>query len=76
MDWLNYIIIIIITAVMTVVLTENAISKRIQYSEGIVFSAGKCRLAQGYGKVGGIGGVESKIETTDVPVSQFKFKVV
>jgi hypothetical protein len=49
MDWLNYIIVIIITSIITAIFTENAVLKRIQYSEGVFFAAGKCRLMPGYG---------------------------
>ncbi len=49
MDWLSYVIVIIITAIATCIITENIVLKRIQYSPGVFYAAGRCRLKQGYG---------------------------
>jgi hypothetical protein len=51
MDWLSYIIVIIITALITSIIVEKSVIKRISYSDGVVFANGMCRLAKGYGKV-------------------------
>ena len=50
-NWLSYIIIIIFTALFTSILTEHAVIKRIKYSEGVDYIAGKCRLKNGYGPI-------------------------
>lgn len=50
-EWLNYIIIIIFTSIIVSIITENAVLKRVSYSEGVHFSLGKCRLKEGYGKI-------------------------
>jgi hypothetical protein len=49
--WLSYIVLTIVVAFITAIFTEKSIMKRIQYSEGIVLSAGKCRLKPGYGQL-------------------------
>lgn len=51
-DWLNYIIIIVITVFVVSVITENAVINRLQISEGVVIAGGRCRLLDGYGKTG------------------------
>ena len=49
--WLNYGVIIVITAFIVSILTENSVIKRIKGSEGTTLVYGKCRLLSGYGKL-------------------------
>lgn len=71
MDWLSYIIVIIITAIATCIITENIVLKRIQYSPGVFYAAGRCRLKQGYGPLV----AKKEIEETEeviAPLAQFR----
>ena len=49
--WLSYIIVSIIVAYITAIFTESSVIKRMQYSEGIIITGGKCRLKKGYGRL-------------------------
>ncbi len=48
-NWLSYIVVIVITTFIVSIITENIVIKRLQFSEGVEIIAGKCRLKQGYG---------------------------
>lgn len=48
-NWISYIIVIILTALFVSIITENIVIKRIANTEGVQFIAGKCRLKDGYG---------------------------
>ena len=51
--WLNYIIVIVITGFVVSIITENAVINRLQIGqEGVVIAGGRCRLLDGYGKIG------------------------
>lgn len=49
MDIIVCIFLIFFTALITSIITEHSVIQRIQYTEGITFFAGKCRLKKGYG---------------------------
>lgn len=42
MDWLNYIIVIILTALLTTIITERNVVKRIMYKGFVLDNQGKC----------------------------------
>ena len=50
-NWISisYIFVIFFTALITAVITENAVISRIQLSDGVSMIAGKCRLKPNYG---------------------------
>ena len=45
---LSYILIIIVTTFVVSILTENAVIKRLQCSEGVHITGGRCRLTNEY----------------------------
>jgi hypothetical protein len=49
MDIITCIFLLFFTALVSSIITEHAVIQRIQYSEGITFAGGKCRLKSGYG---------------------------
>lgn len=51
-NWLSYIIVIVITTFIVAIISENVVIDRLQMSEGVQIVAGRCRLRQGYGKLG------------------------
>ena len=50
-NWVSYVFVILVTALITAIITENAVINRITLSDGVSFVAGKCRVAKGYGKL-------------------------
>ena len=50
-NWVSYIFVIFITALITAIITENAVISRITLSDGVGLIAGKCRLTKGFGKL-------------------------
>ena len=52
-NWLSYIIVIVITTFIVAIITENVVIDRFQMSEGVYIMAGRCRLRPGYGKLTG-----------------------
>jgi len=50
-NWISYVFVIFVTALITAIITENAIIARLQLSDGVGLIAGKCRMKPGYGKL-------------------------
>jgi hypothetical protein len=51
-NWLSYIIVIVITTFIVAIITENVVVDRLQMTECVYIMAGRCRLKPGYGKLG------------------------
>lgn len=47
----DYVMIVLVTVFITSILTEQMVMKRLQMSEGVSISNGRCRLVEGYGKI-------------------------
>ena len=47
-NWLSYMVVIVITTFIVSIITENIVIKRMQCSEGVNIVGGKCILKQGY----------------------------
>ena len=52
---IGYIIIIVIISIFVSIVTEQMLIRRLQLSEGVEISRGKCRLKPGYGLISGNG---------------------
>ncbi len=50
-NWLSYIVIVVITAIISSIITENSVIKRLQLGEGVVYKNGRCILKNGYGPI-------------------------
>lgn len=50
-NWLGYLIVIIITIFISSLITEKITINRLMLSEGVEIAYGKCRLKRGYGKL-------------------------
>jgi len=48
---IGYIIVIIIISIIVSIITEQMLIRRLQLSDGILISKGRCRLKEGYGKL-------------------------
>ena len=51
-NWVSYVFVILVTALITAIITEQSVISRLQLSDGVNLVAGKCRLAKGYGAIG------------------------
>lgn len=48
---IGYIIIVICICIIVSIITEQMVIKRLQISEGVEITRGRCRLTPGYGKL-------------------------
>ena len=50
-NWLSYVVVIVITTFIVSIITENVVMDRIGLDDGIMVAAGRCRLKKGYGRL-------------------------
>ena len=48
---IGYIIVVFIISIILSIITEQMLIRRLQLSDGILISKGRCRLKEGYGKL-------------------------
>jgi hypothetical protein len=50
-NWLSYVVVIVITTFIVSIITENVVMDRVVLDRGVQMVAGRCRLKEGYGLI-------------------------
>lgn len=50
-NWFTYLFVILITTIIVSIITEKIVINKLNLTEGVEVSQGRCRLKKGYGKI-------------------------